>query len=117
MRKILLIFLVFSFLISPILGYGNDEAIRIDHEKGLIAGVVDRIIGVSQAIFSVVDNATDWVVNEIENRQRIIEDQIEERKDNLIKRVSNAVVSFFNSLIDSIVESISKPFRNEGGDI
>lgn len=116
--KILSVLLLFLILCEPFLvyaNYNNEEIIGIDHEKGIVAKIIRKVVEVSEFVFAMIDRATEWITEEIEYRQKVIQNQIQERKENLIKKISDRVIAFLKSLIESTTESITDSFK-KGGD-
>ena len=98
----------------------TDEVIGVDHETGIIAGVVEDAREVYESVFGWFDDITKRGVEEVEHRQEIIEEQVETRKENLFISIKNSLQEFVNSVVESILDSLMAPFEGfieEGGEM
>ncbi len=111
MKKLFLTVLTISLIIligGPVFGTG--EAIEDEKQESPAAIAAGNLIDTSESVLRRIEIITGRATDEVERRQKIIEDQVEERKDNFFIRVRDTIVESVNSFIDSLLEKIREPF-------
>lgn len=110
MKKILLLIIIFTFILNSQLVYSEEdvEIIGIDHDRGIVLEIREAAVSVGDLILNQIDNVFSFLEDEIVKRQKIIEDQVETRKENFFKRLTKKIKNAFNQFIDSLFNSFQK---------
>jgi hypothetical protein len=110
MKKIIFLIIIFLFIFNIYPTYSEEEIeiIGIDHNRGIIAKAREFSVYCGDLILNQIDQTFLFLEKEIEKRQKIVEEQIESRKENFIEKLTDKIKASFSEFIESLFNKKEK---------